>query len=399
MHRQRWVWLCGLAILAMAPAVRAVVVYQATNLVTSDQATAPAPNTDANLANPWGMSASAGSPWWVSNQVSNNTTLYNSAGVPQGGSPPLVVTIPTAANTTVGTGPTGQISNGIGFQFPQASGATATPPFIFATLQGTITGWVPSSGTPQPATTIVGPIDSSSSYTGLTATSSSITGSSANYLFAANDGAARIDVFDAHFNYVSNAGGAFNGAFSDSALTNAGFTPYNIKAMNGLIYVAYENTNNNGGAIAVFNTNGVLISNLSSNGDGGALSHPWGLAIAPANFGQFSNDLLVGNEHDGLIHAYNPTTGQLLGTMSIVGTNGQPYDIGFGLWSLEFGHGGAANGSTNTLFFTAGIDGETGGLVGSIQSVPEPASLSLFAIGGLFAAGYRRVKSRRKANV
>jgi uncharacterized protein (TIGR03118 family) len=395
MHRQRWVWICGLAFLAMAPAARADLFYQETNLVTSDQATAAAPNTDANLRNPWGMSASAGSPWWVSNQGSNNSTLYNASGVPQA----LVVTIPTAGNPGA-TGPTGQVQNSFGFQFTLPTGGTATPPFIFATLQGTIAGWVPSSGSPQPATTIVNPIDAASSYTGLTATSSSITGSAANYLFAANDGSGRIDVFDNHFNFVSGAGGVFNGAFSDTALTNAGFTPYNIKAINGLIYVAYENANNDGGAIAVFNANGVLINNLASNGNGGPLSHPWGMAIAPGNFGQFSNDLLVGNEHDGLINVFNPTTGQLIGSMSLVGANGQPFSIGFGLWSLEFGHGNAANnGTTNTLFFTAGIDGETGGLIGSIQSVPEPASISLFVVGGVFTLGYRRFRKVRNGAI
>jgi uncharacterized protein (TIGR03118 family) len=395
MQRQRWVWTLGLTLFSLTAPVRADVFYQETNLVTSDQATWAAPNTDSNLQNPWGMSASAGSPWWVSNQVSNNSTLYNKSGVPQGGTPPLVVTIPTAGNTGFGTGPTGQVNNNATIGFTTSTGAT--PPFIFATLQGTIAAWIPSSGTPQPATTIVNPVDSGSSYTGLSVLSSTFTGSAANYLLAANDGAGRIDVFDNHFNYVSGTGGIAAGSFSDPTLTNAGFTPYNVKAINGLVYVAYENTANNGGAIAVFTSLGVLVSNLSQNGDGGPLSHPWGLAIAPSNFGQFSGDLLVGNEHDGLIHAFDPVHGTLLGTMSMVDGGGNPVNLGFGLWSLEFGKGSAATGATNTLFFTLGIDGETGGLVGSIQSVPEPASLSLIVVGGAVAAGYRRVRNRRIA--
>src|SRR5262249_25453156 len=121
----------------------------------------------------------------------------------------------------------------------------------------------------------------------------------------------------------------------------------------------------------VFDLNGNLLQHLTQNGAGGPLSRPWGVALAPAGFGQFGGDLLVGNEGDGKINAFNPTTGQFVGQLSLVSAaNGSPTNIGLGLWTLTFG-GSGQDGNPNTLYFTAGINNETGGVFGSIQAVAK----------------------------
>jgi uncharacterized protein (TIGR03118 family) len=323
--------------------------FQVTNLVSSVPGLAP--NTDPNLQNPWGVSFAGGSPFWVSNQITGNSTLYNSAGVPN----PLVVTIPPGPN---GGNPTGQVANTSTNDFLLGG---APPRFIFASLNGTISGWTGSSNTAIQAPIPTQP--SGSSFTGLELANNG----SGNLLYAANDGLGRIDVFDTQYQNVAS----FAGKFSDPALTAAGFAPYNIRDLGGKMYVTYENSNSGGGAIDVFDLNGNLLQHLTQNGAGGPLNHPWGIAMAPAGFGQFGGDLLVGNEGDGQINAFDPTTGQFLGQMSLVSAaNGNPTNIGFGLWTLTFG-GSGQDGDPNTLYFTAGINNETGGLFGSIQAVAK----------------------------
>jgi uncharacterized protein (TIGR03118 family) len=188
-----------------------------------------------------------------------------------------------------------------------------------------------------------------------------------NFLYAANDGLGRIDVFNSHFQAVTS----YAGKFADPALSAAGFSPYNIRALGGKMYVTYENNTTGGGAVDVFDLNGNLLQQLTKNGAGGPLSHPWGLALAPAGFGKFGGDLLVGNEGDGQINAFDPTTGQFLGQIALVSAaTGNPTNIGFGLWTLTFG-GSGQDGNPNTLYFTAGINNEKGGLFGSIQAVTK----------------------------
>jgi uncharacterized protein (TIGR03118 family) len=267
----------------------------------------------------------------------------------------LVVTIPPGPN---GGNPTGQVANTTANDF-QIGGAS--PIFIFASLNGTISGWTGSTSTATPAPIPTQP--SGSSFTGLELANNG----NGNFLYAANDGLGRIDVFDTHYQNAAS----FAGKFSDPALAAAGFTPYNIRDLGGKMYVTYENSNSGGGAIDVFDLNGNLLQHLTQNGAGGPLSHPWGLALAPAGFGQFGGDLLVGNEGDGQINAFDPTTGQFLGQLSLVSAaNGNPTSIGFGLWTLTFG-GSGQDGNPNTLYFTAGINNETGGLFGSIQAVAK----------------------------
>jgi uncharacterized protein (TIGR03118 family) len=317
--------------------------YQVTNLVSSVQGLAP--NTDANLQNPWGVSFLPGGPFWVSNQITGNTTVYESSGTPD----PLVVTIPPGPK---GGNPTGQVANTTSSDF-QIGGAQ--PIFIFASLNGTISGWLGGS------TATLAPIPTQpagSSFTGLELANNG----TGNFLYAANDGLGRIDVFNTSYQNAPQ----FAGKFSDPALSAAGFTPYNIRQLGGKMYVAYENTNG-GGAVDVFDLNGILLQHLTQNGPGGPLSHPWGMALAPAGFGMFGGDLLVGNEGDGKINAFDPNSGKFLGQMALVtAANGTATSIGFGLWTLTFG-GSGSDGDPNTLFFTAGINGEKGGLIGSIK--------------------------------
>jgi uncharacterized protein (TIGR03118 family) len=371
-RRHRVAILGGLALIALAPAAGRADIYHETNLVSS--VAGMAPNTDTDLQNPWGVSFGPTGPFWVSNQITGNATLYNSAGVKQG----LTVQIPPVGG---GGNPTGQVFNSTASDF-QIGGSKAI--FIFATLNGTITGW---TGGPGNTTAAVAQTVAGASYTGLTLGNNG----AGNFLYAANDGQSRIDVFDNTFALSA----AFAGKFVDPNLP-AGYTPYNIRNINGTVYVAYENSAGDGGTVDSYDLNGNFLHRIASNGPGGTLSHPWGMAVAPASFGQFANDLLVGNEGNGQINAFkqDPITGNYTfdGQMSLVGSNGLPFNIGFGLWTLTFGNAGA-NGDPNTLFFVAGINNETGGLLGDI-TVPEPGSIVLMALGGVTLLGLYRRRSR-----
>jgi uncharacterized protein (TIGR03118 family) len=347
-----------------------------TNLVSNIAGLAEV--TDPSLVNPWGISESATSPFWISDQGANVSTLVtvNSAGV----------SVPTLAVTTPQTGsgpqgPTGQVSNSTtGFDV----GATGQPAaFIFANLNGTISAWNPSVGATGTVPAVTEVTTPGASYTGLAIDSTT------GHLFAAT--ATGINVFNSSFQGVSLPAGAF----SNPGATAAGLVPFNVQEINGDIYVTYapaghasQTTATAGmGAVAVFSTSGTLIKQLVT---GGALASPWGVTLAPTSFGAFGGDLLVGNfsASDSVINAFNATTGTLEGSIPI---DLAPGDTSGGLWDLTFGNGGNG-GATDALFFTDGIDGETAGLFGSI-TVPEPSSLLLLVAPalGLVATRRRRV--------
>jgi uncharacterized protein (TIGR03118 family) len=324
--------------------------------------------TDPNLKNPWGVSFSETSPFWISNQASGNSTLYDGAG----NIAPLVVTIPGGGPPS---GPTGQVFNSApGFTLSNGNSAL----FIFDTLNGTIAGWNGGLGTT--AQTVVP--TSSAVYTGLTQNTSN----GSTYLYAA-DSTGTIHVFNSTWHDVTNT--TFAGKFADPTLP-AGFTPFNVQSIGSDIYVTYAGSS--GGFVDEFDSSGNFIKRIAS---GGPLSSPWGITLAPAGFGSFSNDLLIGNFGNGEILAYNPMTDAFIGTID--GKNGQPLVNDF-LWSLETRTGGT-NTNLNAVYFTAGIDNQQDGLFGEITAnpspVPEPATIFDTAFGLVTFVLYK-VRSRLK---
>jgi uncharacterized protein (TIGR03118 family) len=304
--------------------------------------------TDPNLINPWGISNSPTSPYWISDQGTGKSTLYTGAGTPNA----AVVTIPAIG---IPSGPTGTVFNSTTGFLVNSTAAN----FIFATLDGTIAA---GTGT---ATRVTEATLSGAVFTGLALANNG----SANYLYAADFvSGGTIQIFDSLFHSTTLAA-----SFVDPSLP-VGYAPYNIQLLNGSLYVAFAQVGVRGAAtgpglgyIDVFDTNGNFIQRLVS---GGALNAPWGMAIAPAGFLNFANDLLVGNFGNGQINVFNPTSGTLLGTID--DPEGNPL-VNPGLWAIEFGNGNAGSSPT-ILYFTAGINGEADGLFGAIT--PGPVSLT-----------------------
>ncbi len=318
-----------------------------------------AQNTDPLLVNPWGISMSSGSPFWVSDNNSGFSTLYNGQGQPQS----LQVTIPPGPGdipSVIGS-PTGTVFNtlGSGFDVTQ-NGKTGSSVFLFATEGGVISGWAPSvNGT----SAIIGATSTGADFTGLAI---GVDAAGQTLLYAADSAKGVIDVYDQNFQLVTTLAGSF----TDPHLPK-GADPFNIQNIGGKLYVEYTVTNDGKveGAVDVFTTDGKPVNTTHPLIVGGVLDSPWGVTIAPANFGAFSKDLLVGNFGNGWINAFNPNTGAFLGTLTL--SNGQPF-VEQNLWTLTFGNG--SNGqSANTLFFTAGINDENGGLLGSLQAVTTAA--------------------------
>jgi uncharacterized protein (TIGR03118 family) len=320
-----------------------------------------ADHTDPNLVNPWGISSSGGSPFWVSDNGKDVSTLYNSTGNPQA----LVVSVPPGS-------PTGTVFN-------TNAGTFNGDVFLFATEQGTIDGWRGALGTTAeillPAFGAV--------FKGIA--TANVSGNA--YIYAT-------DFFNSNITVLPNTGAPpLAGTFTDPNLP-AGYAPFNIQLINGRLLVTYalqdaakhdDVAGAEHGFVDAFDLSGNFLQRLITQG---VLNSPWGLAIAPANFGTFSNDLLVGNFGDGRINAFDPVTGALLGTLE--DTMGNPITIE-GLWGLRVGNGGNG-GDVNTVYFAAGIPGggevEDHGLFGSIRSVPETGptfDLLLAGLTGLIA--------------
>jgi len=336
-----------------------------TNLVSDIPGVAPV--TDPSLVNPWGMSFSTTSPFWVSDQVSNMTTLYTALPAPAIVSPPSPVSIPTGGSNPP-TGPTGQVFNSTAasFQIPAPTG-TVKSSFLFDTLQGSIQGWNPgSNGGAASAETVA--IVSGAVFTGLALDS---VGSS-NFLYAANNSttSGSIDVFDGSFTNVTNT--MFAGKFVDPNPV-PGFRPYNVQNLGGDLFVTYAAGASMGGYVDEYDSSGNFIRRIATNGP---INAPWGLAIAPAGFGSFGGDLLVGNLFNSVINAYDLSTPTptLVGSISV----NTGFTSAVGLWGLAFGNG--ATGNADTLYFTAGINNQHNGLFGEITFVPEPGCVVLVSL-------------------
>lgn len=325
--------------------------YALTNLV-ADSAGA-APNRDPSLLKPWGIAFNPTGFVWVANNFANNSTLYDGAGLPQ----TLVVAIP--AGIAGPARPTGIVFNGAqAFRVTQ-NGVTGASAFIFAGEGGTIAGWSPAVNRLN-AVTAVDTGLGGAVFKGLAIGASA----GANYLYATDFRRGGIDVYDTSYQRVTLPGGNF----ADPTLP-AGYVPFGIQAVNDRVYVAYakkdganlEPTTGKGlGIINVFGTNGAFVGRLVT---GGVLDTPWGMTIAPANFGAFSNAMLVANSGDGRIYAFSPHNGALLG--SINKADGTPIVID-GLWGIAFGNGVQGQAS-NALFFTAGPDSGAHGRYGKIE--------------------------------
>jgi uncharacterized protein (TIGR03118 family) len=343
---------------ARTRAATALGFYQQTNLVSDLPGTAAV--TDPHLVNAWGMSHSPTSPWWISDNGTGVSTLYNGNGAPFPLGSPLVVTIPPPLGSPAGTlaAPTGNVFNSSSGFIVTKNGKSGHPNFIFATEDGTISGWSPAVD-PTNAILAVDHSASGAVYKGLALGSNS----SGDFLFATNFHNGTVDVFDTHYAPASLAG-----SFADPGIPT-GFAPFGIANLHGQLYVTYAKQDAArhddvagpaNGFVDIFDTNGNLIRRLVTRG---RLNSPWGLAFAPADFGQFSNDLLVGNFGDGRINVVDPHTGNFLGQLRDRDNRAITID---GLWGLAFGNGATA-GPTNTLFFTAGIDDEAHGLFGSLR--------------------------------
>lgn len=366
--------------------------YTQTNLVSNTAGVAPV--TDPQLINPWGVSRGSGSPWWVSDEATGLSTLYSGAGAKQS----LVVTIPPAdpnnKNTPTGT-PTGTIANGSQTDFLLAPGKPAI--FLFSTIDGTIAAWNPTvavaQGAAPPSThaVTVAKTSDGSSYTGLT--SAFVDGN--RFLYAANFGKGRVDVYDGTFLPVAltkkNADGNPSNddrtfsekSFVDETLPGS-YVPFNVQAIGNDIVVTYAlhedgsrfETDGPGlGFVDIYSSTGQLLQRLEH---GDWLNAPWGVALAPLDFGRFSHALLIGQfagggstQSSGFIAAYDLATGKFDGLLQ--DATGKPLSIN-GIWALSPGNVGPTNNDAAAapaaqMYFSAGPNRGSGGLVGYLTAV------------------------------
>ncbi len=338
MHRQKIVFSFFLGLALMLVSSAAMAQYTLTNLDSNQAKTAKF--MDPLQVNGWGLAYGPGGPFWVSDQGSGWSTLYNGAGVKQG----LEVSIPSATGAGPGQ-PTGIVFNGS--QDFQVEGWPGV--FLFATLDGTISAWSPKVNI-NDAIITVNNSAAGSMFTGLAVTNHA----SGNLLYAADLANDVVDVYDTNFNLVNS--------FTDPTLP-PGNAPFGIADIGGLVYVTFALVSEApGGYIDIFQEDGTFVRQLAA---GKPLNQPWGLAVAPTNFGALSNTLLVtNNTNTGTINAFNLETGAFVGTVK--DTNGKPIVIDQ-LWGIDFGGGSANNGKTNQLFFTAGPYNNLAGTFGVIN--------------------------------
>ena len=340
-----------------------VTTYRQINLVSDQKGKAPL--KDPDLVNAWGLAASPGtnaspgSPLWVADNGSDKATLYAA-----GSTANTVSKVPLTVNVT-GAAPTGQVFNSDpnAFIVSDSHGNSGPALFLFDTENGTIDGWAsnvnPNGTNPSTVTEVARDNGANAVYKGLAIAKTS---DGKTHLYATNFRSGRVEAYNSAFKPVELPGELF----VDPRLP-AGYGPFGIAEINGKLYVTFAKQDatlhddvagRGHGFVDVFTNDGAFVRRLVTRG---ALNSPWGLALAPAGFGQFSGDLLVGNFGNGHINVYNPATGAHLGQLRR--HNGKPIVID-GLWGLRFGNGNAAK--TNELLFSAGPDGESHGLLGKI---------------------------------
>ena len=351
----------SVAILSLQTAAQTGGVYQVTNLISDGSVTAAF--TDPNFINPWAISDSG--TWWIS--TANTGYNYVVGSTAPVGTIKFKVIVPPATGTTAGS-PAGSVTTAGAFGMLLPNGTKAS--FLFSTLDGTISGWNGLLGTANAISEIA--INNSSagaSYPGLAILNTAAT----SYILAANFGAAnKIEIYDSTFKPTT-----LPGTFTDPTLP-AGYAPFSVHVLNNKVYVAYalrtaaapyQLVNGLGnGAVSIFDASGNFITRAATWGN---LDSPWGVAIAPANFGIFGGALLIGNFGNGLINAYNPTTFAYLGQL----TDGTGKPLAYAsLWELLPGGTTVGNttsvsgGDTSTVYFTAALASEAHGLFGAIAN-------------------------------
>lgn len=292
---------------------------------------------DTQLINPWGLAYSPTGPFWLSDEGSGLSTLYDGSGNKQS----LIVTIPSASGTGLGS-PTGIVYNSSsGFKIDSWTSA-----FMFVTLDGLICGW--SHFDPNNALIGVNNSSSGAIYTGMAINAAN------TMIYAADNWNNKVDVYNSNFELVTS--------FTDTSLP-AGYAPFGIQDINGQLYVAFNNTSGKaGGYVDIFTESGTFVQTLIK---GKPLNQPWGFAVAPSNFGPLSGTLLVSNNtNTGTINGFNLTTGAFVGTIETAA--GKKISINQ-LWGIEFGGGSSSNGQTNQLYYTAGPKNNADGIFGVIN--------------------------------
>jgi len=320
----------------------------------------PAVHTDPNLVNAWGVSHSATSPFWVSDNGTGMTTLYDGSGTPFPVGNPLVVTIPSPSGETEPSAPTGQAFSGGTGGFVISEGDKSAPAtFLFATEDGTISGWNPSVD-PTHAILAVDNSASGAVYKGLTIAT---TESGEKFLVVPDFHNNRIVAFDQDFNVKA--------VITDPFVPND-YAPFNVQFLDGHLFVTFAQQDAarhddvpgpGHGYVEEFDLSGELLHRVAANGP---LDSPWGLDILPASFGGLAGDLVVGNFGDGTIDIFDRATDAFVGQLR--GADGQPLAID-GLWAIINGNGGNG-GNPNKMYFSAGPDGEAHGLFGSLTPLP-----------------------------
>ena len=392
--KSRFTFAAGLLVAwAFVPVLASAQHYIQKNLVSDIPQPKNADGTavvqDPNLVNPWGITRNAGGPWWISDNNAGTSTIYNGSGVPANFLPDPAgslfdnfIFIPPPGFAKAGTlaAPTGIVYNGNPNIFflnkgtPQGQSAI----FIFATEDGTISGWSAAvnvaAGAKPPSINAVLEVDHSENgspdgavYKG--ATSAEHKGST--YLYVTNFRNNRVEVYDSNFQRVHPGEQGFaDNAFDDDSMPS-GFAPFNIQNIGGSLFVTYAKQNAQrhddvagpgNGFVDIYSPGGRLEGRLQH---GDWMNSPWGVVWTPRDFGRFSNSILVGNFGSGWIAAFNGFTHEFLGFLQ--NPDGSLVFID-GLWSLAFGNGGSA-GPATTLYFTAGLDGETHGLFGTLTPV------------------------------
>jgi uncharacterized protein (TIGR03118 family) len=314
-----------------------------------------APRTDPNLVNARGVAAGDDTAIWVNDNGTGVSTIYNGNGTALS----LVVTIPGAPGSTDASAPTGMVYNELAEEdataFVVTSGDHSGPAiFLFDTEDGTISGWNPTVDRTH-AILVVDNSAADAVYKGLAIVE--------DHIYATNFTSGLVEIYDSNFEPA--------GTFTDPSIPSD-FAPFGIQAIDDLLYVTYAKKDGDddlpgpgNGFVDVFTADGVLDHQLAAHG---TLNSPWGVALAPNNFGTFSGAVLVGNFGDGTINAFDPETNEFLGQLK--DNRGATIAID-GLWGLLFGNG-THDTKTNTLYFTAGPDDEEHGLFGRITTRSNP---------------------------